>query len=288
MDDDRSVDRHPHDESDNGDARVRDDADLVLALDAARAAADVIRSFTGRPLDVRHKSPNQPLTAADLAADALLRERLHGGRPDYGWLSEETTDSPDRLDRSAVWIVDPIDGTRSFIAGRPEYSISIGLAVNGVPRVGVILNPATREIFYAVRGEGAWWRDEQGGAPRRLRAEPEAGAELVASRSDLQARWLQEIGRGWTLRPLGSTAYKLALVAAGRAAGYVTRGRRSEWDLCAGVLLIEEAGARITDSTGAAIPFNRRDTDVSGVVAAPDPLHAQLLARGGGNSRGSA
>src|SRR5690606_21701592 len=93
--------------------------------------------------------------------------------------------------------------------------------------------------------------------------------------------WLQEIGRGWTLRPLGSTAYKLALVAAGRAAGYITRGRRSEWDLCAGVLLVEEAGGRITDAKGRPISFNRRDTDVEGVIAAPHRLHAQLLAYGG-------
>lgn len=267
---------HPHDD---------DRADLALALDAARAAADVIRSYVGRPLDVRHKSPDQPLTLADLAADALLRDRLHGARPDYGWLSEESADSAGRLELHRTWIVDPIDGTRSFIAGRPEYSISIGLAVDGVPRVGVILNPATREIFHAVRGMGAFWQEEQGGGPVRLSAEPRPGAELVASRSDLKAGWLQEIGRGWTLRPIGSTAYKLALVAAGRAAGYITRGHRSEWDLCAGVLLIEEAGGRITDASGEQIRFNRREPDVDGVVAAPEALHARLLARGGRESR---
>lgn len=122
--------------------RVRDEQDLVLALDAARAAAEVVRSYIGRNLGVRHKSPDQPLTEADLAADRLLRERLLAARPDYGWLSEETADSEERLGRQSVWIVDPIDGTRSFIAGRPEFSISVGLAVNGTPRVGVIVNPA--------------------------------------------------------------------------------------------------------------------------------------------------
>jgi len=273
----------------NDPRRGRDEEDLELALHAARAAADVVRSYIGRSLGVRHKSPDQPLTDADLAADAVLRERLAGARPEYGWLSEESTDSPERLERNAVWIVDPIDGTRSFIAGRPEFSISVGLAVDGVPRVGVIVNPATREIFHAVRGQGAFWRDdvsgEQSGEPRPLRAEPRAGAELVASRSDVKAPWLQAISSGWTLRPIGSTAYKLALVAAGRAAGYITRGRRSEWDVCAGVLLIEEAGGRITDATGAAIPFNRRDTDVDGVIAASARLHAQLLANGGKQGR---
>jgi len=261
--------------------RVRDEQDLVLALDAARAAAEVVRSYIGRNLGVRHKSPDQPLTEADLAADRLLRERLLAARPDYGGLSEETADSEERLGRQSVWIVDPIDGTRSFIAGRPEFSISVGLAVNGTPRVGVIVNPATREVFHAVRGQGAYSSEENGDEPHLLRAEPRPGAELVASRSDVKAQWLQEIGRGWTLRPLGSTAYKLALVAAGRAAGYITRGRRSEWDLCAGVLLVEEAGGRITDAKGRPISFNRRDTDVEGVIAAPHRLHAQLLAYGG-------
>lgn len=272
----------------NDPRRSRDQDDLELALQAARAAADVVRSYIGRSLGVRHKSPDQPLTEADLAADALLRERLRGARPEYGWLSEETADSPERMERNAVWIVDPIDGTRSFIAGRPEFSISVGLAVDGVPRVGVIVNPATREIFHAVRGQGAFWRDELGDEPRPLRAEPRPGAELVASRSDVKAPWLQAIGGGWTLRPIGSTAYKLALVAAGRAAGYITRGRRSEWDVCAGVLLVEEAGGRITDATGAAIPFNRRDTDIDGVIAASARLHVQLLANGGKHGRSRA
>ncbi len=266
---------------------ARDVADLRLALEATAAAADVVRRYYRGPLNVRHKTPNQPLTEADLAADALLHERLLHGRADYGWLSEETADTEDRLERQRVWIVDPIDGTRSFIAGRPEFSISVGLAENGVPRLGVIHNPATREVFWAVRDGGAFAAGEEqvpkGGA--RLRAEPVPGAELVASRSDLAAPWLQEVGRGWTLRPLGSTAYKLALVAAGRAAGYLTRGARSEWDLCAGALLIEEAGGRITDAMGEKLAFNRRSTNVRGVIAAAPGLHEQLMARGGAKAR---
>ncbi len=265
---------------------ARDREDLALALAAAREAAALVRSQLGRPLDVTHKSPNQPLTQVDLAVDALLRERLYGARTGYGWLSEETADSAERLACTRVWIVDPIDGTRSFIAGRPEYSISIGLAEAGVARLGIVLNPATGEVFHALRGAGAWESSGADAEPRPLRADPQPGAELVASRSDLKAPWLQELGRAWTLRPLGSTAYKLALVAAGRAAGYITRGARSEWDLCAGALLIEEAGARITDAAGAALTFNRRSTDVAGIIAAPAPLHGRLLAHGGLHSRG--
>lgn len=269
---------------------LRDAEDLRLALDATRAAADVVRTYYRTPLDVRHKSPNQPLTDADLAADALLRERLLAARPDYGWLSEETADTPARLARSRVWIVDPIDGTRSFIAGRPEFSISVGLAEDGVARLGVVHNPATREIFWARRGAGAFAAGEEetdAAAARRLRAEPAPGADLLASRGDLSAPWLQKVARGWTLRPIGSTAYKVALVAAGRAAAYMTRGQRSEWDLCAAVVLMEEAGGRITDSTGRPLAFNDRSTNVRGVIAAPPALHEQLLARGGSRADAS-
>lgn len=268
-------------------SRSRDAEDLRLALDATRAAATLVRGYFRGPLDVRHKSPNQPLTEADLAADALLHDRLLSARPDYGWLSEETADTPDRLARARVWIVDPIDGTRSFIAGRPEFSISVALAEDGVARLGVVHNPATGEIFWALRGAGAFAGGEENGADggTPLRAEPAPGAELLASRSDLTAAWLQDVGRGWSLRPLGSTAYKLALVAAGRAAGYVTRGARSEWDLCAGALLIEEAGGAITDALGVGLAFNRASPHVHGVIAAAPALHAQLVARGGAHVR---
>ena len=266
---------------------TRDQEDLQLALHATRAAADVIRQYYGTALKVRHKAPNQPLTEADLAADALLRETLLGARPDYGWLSEETVDTPDRLAHERVWIVDPIDGTRSFIAGRPEFSISVGVADRGAAVAGVVHNPATREVFWCARGRGAFSGDEgtamDGGT--RLQAQPVPGADLLASRSDMARPWLQELGRGWTLRQVGSTAYKLALVAAGRAVAYVTRGARSEWDLAAAALLIEEAGAVITDAAGTPLAFNGRSTNVRGVIAARAELHAQLLARAGFGAR---
>jgi myo-inositol-1(or 4)-monophosphatase len=262
---------------------TRDEEDLQLALKATRAAADVVRRYYGGPLQVRHKSPNQPLTEADLAADAMLRETLLAARPDYGWLSEETVDTPDRLAHDRVWIVDPIDGTRSFIAGRPEFSISVGVAEHGRAMAGVVHNPATREVFWTHRGGGAFAGEEGSGMGGgvRLHAHPVPGADLLASRSDMARPWLRELGRGWTLRPVGSTAYKLALVAAGRAVAYVTRGRRSEWDLCAGALLIEEAGALVTDARGERLAFNQRSTTVRGLIAARPALHAQLLARAG-------
>jgi len=114
------------------------DADLALAVEAARAAGEVVMRRFGGEQPVTYKGPDQPLTPADLEADDVLRARLLGARPDYGWLSEETADAPDRLGRVRVWIVDPLDGTRSFIAGRPEFAISIALAERGRAVLGAV------------------------------------------------------------------------------------------------------------------------------------------------------
>src|SRR5512135_2883144 len=123
--------------------------DVALAAAAALEAGRAAMSRFGSDLVVTHKAPDQPLTEADLEANRILHERLVGARPDYGWLSEETADDPERLERERVWIVDPIDGTRSFIAGRPEFSISVGVVERGRPMVGVVLNPATGELYAA-------------------------------------------------------------------------------------------------------------------------------------------
>src|SRR5690606_14334579 len=130
--------------------------DLELALAGAyRAGVMAMASFGGEH-EVIEKAPDQPVTPVDLEADRLLRDALTGSRPDYGWLSEEAADRPDRLAAERVWIVDPIDGTKSYIAGRPEFAISIGLAWRGEAVLGVIHNPATHEVFWAIRGAGAY------------------------------------------------------------------------------------------------------------------------------------
>jgi fructose-1,6-bisphosphatase/inositol monophosphatase family enzyme len=131
-------------------------ADLELAILAAREAGAVIMKSFRTEQEVTLKSPDQPLTQADLAADATLKRILLGNRLEYGWLSEETADNPERLKRRFVWIVDPIDGTRSYIAGYPEFAISIGLAENERALLGVVYNPASDEMYAARRGGGAW------------------------------------------------------------------------------------------------------------------------------------
>jgi len=257
-------------------------ADLALAREAAREAAALLAGRSGRDPVLREKGPDQPLTVADLEADRLLRARLSGPRPDYGWLSEETADDPVRLRRRRVWIVDPLDGTRSFLEGRPEFAVSIGLVEDGVAVVGVVCNPASGELFWAVRGEGAWVErvGEEAGARRlavRAPAEGE-GAVLFASRRELVAGEFEAFRGRWAIRPLGSTAYKLAQVAAGEGDAYLSRGPKSEWDVCAGALLVEEAGGRATDLWGRALRYNAPEPSVQGIVAAGPRLHGPLLA----------
>jgi myo-inositol-1(or 4)-monophosphatase len=250
---------------------------VQLAIAAARAAGEGIMRVFGTDMEVTHKSPDQPLTAADLAADRLLTDMLRSARPGYGWLSEETADNPARLMNAQVWIADPIDGTRSFIAKRPEFSISVAVAERGVPVAGVIHNPATNEMFWAVRGGGAWEQTAEGDVGLSVPVETDAKPRLLASRSEIAKGAFEPYASTWDVVGVGSTAYKMALVAAGRGTAFLSRGPKAEWDVCAGVLIVEEAGGIVTDANGVAFSFNRPDPTVNGVIASSRTRHASLV-----------
>ena len=241
--------------------------DLALAIEAARRAGVPIMASFRSGMAVRYKEEDQPVTEADLAADRSIKETLMGARPNYGWLSEETVDDPSRLAEDPVWIVDPIDGTNSFVEGRPEFVVSIGLAREGIPVVGVVYNPATDEMYHATRGGGAFLND----VPIRVRPEP-LGEELpclVCSRSERLIGELSTLEERWALSPLGSTAYKIVKVAEGVYQGYVSARIRHEWDLCAAVLILEEAGGEALTLEAQPIRFNRPEPYVNGIAALP-------------------
>ncbi len=255
--------------------------DLELAISAARSAAEAVMRWFGLPLEVVHKSPDQPLTKADLEADRIIRDLLIGARPEYGWLSEETADSPERLERETVWIVDPIDGTRSFIAGRREFSISIGLAHKGEAVLGVVCNPATGEYYWSAKGEGAFMAH---GTEKPRRMMLSSGVQLrdkpvlLASRSEISRGDFDSMRSGWEFKPLGSTAYKLAGVASGAGDVFFSRGPKSEWDVCAGALLVEEAGGVATDLFGEPFRYNKPQPSVRGTAASSNrDLHDRVL-----------
>jgi myo-inositol-1(or 4)-monophosphatase len=233
--------------------------------------------------EVRHKTPDQPVTQADLAADALLRERLMGARPRDGWLSEETEDDPARLERERVWIVDPIDGTRSFIAGYREFAVSVALTERGRSVVGVLYNPALDEVVWATEGGGTYgatdWAGGKAGARRIRMAEPVPGERpmVLASRSEIADGEFEAFRDGWRIESTGSTAWKLAGAATGPAHAYISRGPKHEWDVAAGALIVAEAGGVVSDLDGAELRFNRADPYIHGILAATPALHRELL-----------
>lgn len=248
-------------------------ADLSLALDAAVEVGAIAMRYFGADPAVHMKGADQPVTDADLEMDAELHRLLLLARPDYGWLSEEMEDDPARLARDRVWIVDPIDGTNSFIEGLPEFVVSVGLAEKGRAVVGVLHNPATGETYSAMRGGGA----RLGDRPIRVaeRPDPAGRPVLIGSRSELERGELDEYRDRWDILPMGSTAYRMAKVAEGAGHLYVSGGRKSEWDVCAAAVIVEEAGGAAYQRGGDPLRFNQRVPMLEGVVAtcgtAPDP-----------------
>ena len=247
---------------------------LSVAIDAAREAGAAIRGFYKDRTIVKEKGEDNPLTEADLASDAILRDRLLGAFPDYGWLSEETVDSPARLANERVWIVYPLDGTKEFTLGIPEFVVSIGLVENGRPLLGVLYNPIREELFAGIVGVGATFN----GAPCRVSAHVGlTGARIVCSRTEAKKGWFDRYLDRIALVPTGSVAYKFGLVAAGQAEATFTPQPRNEWDICAGVALVEAAGGRASTRTGAPYVFNRPNPLVDGVCATNGVVHADIL-----------
>jgi myo-inositol-1(or 4)-monophosphatase len=250
-------------------------AELEFVVDAVHRAGEIIRAVFRGEYGLWHKEGDDPVTTADLAADTLLREVISRAFPDDGWLSEETADSPERLGRRRVWIVDPLDGTREFVTGIPEFATSVGLVEDGRPCLGVVYNPVRDELFAAARGAGAW----SGGIPLGVTGRSAfEGSVTLVSRSETSARLLEPLARRTALEPVGSVAYKLALVAAGRGDLTLSVRPKSEWDVCAGLLLVDVAGGLGTDLEGAAIGFNRPVPRLRGLLAAGPTLHAAARA----------
>ena len=249
--------------------------EITLAKKAARAAGEILRGHWRRGgFKIGSKGHDNPVTEADLQADRALKKILRDPFPEYGWLSEETADNDDRLGCRRVWIVDPLDGTKEFIQGVPEFSVAIALVEDGAPVLGVTYNPITREMFWAVRGMGCHLNTRR---VRVTRTRALKRATVLASRSET-ARGEWEVFHGKLIvSPTGSVAYKLALVAGGKADATFTRSPKSEWDIASGAALILEAGGVITDIKGRAIRLNQRNVKLEGLIADNRVLHGALM-----------
>jgi len=249
--------------------------ELTLAKKAARAAGEILRGHWRRGgYEIGSKGHDNPVTAADLEADRAIKQLLRDPFPGYGWLSEETADNDDRLECRRVWIVDPLDGTKEFIKGIPEFAVAIALVEDGVPVLGVTYNPIKREMYWAARGAGCHLNTRR---VRVTRTRTLKRATVLASRSET-ARGEWQVFRGMLkVSPTGSVAYKLAIVAAGKADATFTRSPKSEWDIASGAALVIEAGGTITDIKGREIRFNQRIVKLEGLIADNTALHAALM-----------
>lgn len=250
--------------------------DLALLTDAARQAGEIALRFWRQAPKTWEKPGQGPVTEADLAVNAALRDMLRSARPDYGWLSEEDPDSETRLETEFQFILDPIDGTRSFIAGEDVFAISLAVVQNGVARAGVVYLPALDRLYTAT-DHGPALKDGQPIVASKQQGID--GARLLTTAQALQPQhWpggVPDLKRSFR----ASLAYRLCLVAEGRHDGMLTLRDAWEWDIAAGSLIAARAGAAVTDRTGQTLRFNQPNPLAPGVLVAAPGLHAALLQR---------
>lgn len=250
---------------------------IEVAESAAREAGRAILKHYKKTYAVRDKGADSPVTNADIEANRLLHDRLCRTFPDFGWLSEESADSPDRLGRATLWVVDPLDGTRDFILGTDEFAVSVGLVHDGRPILGVIYVPPLDLLYVAAAGRGAWLNG------RRIAPSTQSNvseARLIVSRSECERDGLGEVLKRVELRHVdyvGSAALKMVRVASGERDAYITLTPKNEWDFCAGEAILSEAGGRVTDGRGNVFQYNRKQTRVPHLTASNGVIHNALL-----------
>jgi myo-inositol-1(or 4)-monophosphatase len=197
-------------------------------------------------------------------------------REDEGWLSEESADNPSRLNKNRVWVVDPLDGTREFVTGIPEFCVSIAMVEAGRPIAGGICNPATDELVIGALDYGVTYNGKPAGVSSTSRL---PDAVVLASRSETKrGEWRQFESSPFKIRPMGSVAYKLGLVAAGLADITFTLTPKHEWDVAAGVALVNAAGGFTSGLGETPLTFNQQRPWLSGLIASNSRLREPLLA----------
>jgi len=258
------------------------DADTLLAIEARDAAllTDTVREAGALALSLFRtelknwtKGASSPVSEADIAVNDLVETRLRSATPEYGWLSEESADDATRLGKPLVWIVDPIDGTRAYLAGREDWCVSVALVADAVPVLAAVFAPASDEFFFAMRGQGA---------RRNGRAVfATSGADLDFSRMAGPKPLVQRLSPSLdeiTLHPrIGSLALRLCRVAEGSLDAAFAGGQSRDWDLAAANLIVQEADGKMTALSGDAIEYNRREVTHGVLVAAGHDRHARIV-----------
>jgi myo-inositol-1(or 4)-monophosphatase len=216
---------------------------------------------------------SSPVTAADMAVDSFLKERLVDALPEAGWLSEETADNPDRLSRRLVWIVDPIDGTRAFVSGHPDWCVAIGLLAEGRPVFGLVYAPAHDAFYEAALGRGAM----KNGRPLRVSGLDRLAGARVAGPKPLLDTLERRAGRLEALPKIPSLALRLARVAEGSLEVGLVSANSCDWDLAGADLILQEAGGLITALDGTPLSYNQAEPIHGELAAAPSQLHPRVI-----------
>jgi len=252
------------------------DNDLGLIADAVRAAGQLALTYWRRNPRSHLKADGSPVSEADIAVNDLLRDRLLSARPGYGWLSEESPDDPARLSARAVFILDPIDGTRAFLDGRSQFAHSVAVVRDGIVTAAAVHLPAEDLLYLAERDGPARLND----APIAVSAATGLeGASVLTSAAAQKPEHWTDPAPSFTRVFRPSLAWRLCLVAEGRFDAVLSLRPAWEWDIAAGLLIAERAGATATAATGAPIRFNAPDARTEGLIVAPPPVWAQVRAR---------
>jgi myo-inositol-1(or 4)-monophosphatase len=249
---------------------VPESLDISQVAGIAEEAGRIAAARCGTDYKSWEKVPGQPVCEVDLAVDAFLQERLGALDPEAGWLSEETLDDSDRIERRRLWVVDPIDGTRDYLRNRPGWCVSVALVEDRVPVLGVLSAPMRGELWTAQRGRGSWRNGE------RLRVSPRAaltGARVPADTLPKVDRDLVPVAKP------NSIALRIAMVAAGEADLLATLRWGFEWDIAAAALIAEEAGATVSGALGQPLAFNTASGAAFGVLIATPGIHAAAVER---------
>jgi myo-inositol-1(or 4)-monophosphatase len=247
--------------------------EATLLKDAVRQAGALALSLFRTELKNWIKGASSPVSEADIAVNDLLESKLRSAAPDYGWLSEESADDEARLGKHLVWIVDPIDGTRGYLAGREDWCVSAALVEEASPVLAAVFAPASDEFFFAVRGQGA----TRNNVPIHATGGMDMDFSRIAGPKPLVERLNRSEGE-ITLHPrIGSLALRLCRVAHGILDAAFAGGQSRDWDLAAANLIVQEANGRMTALSGDKIIYNRREVVHGVLVAAGRDRHARIV-----------
>jgi myo-inositol-1(or 4)-monophosphatase len=247
--------------------------DAALLTNTVREAGALALSLFRTELKNWTKGASSPVSEADIAVNDLIEMRLRSATPDYGWLSEESADDEARLGKHRVWIVDPIDGTRGYLAGREDWCVSVALVEHASPVLAAVFAPASDEFFFAMRGQDA----THNGVPVYVTSGTDLDFSRVAGPKPLVERLCRSPGEITLYPRIGSLALRLCRVAEGRLDAAFAGGQSRDWDLAAANLIVQEANGNMTALSGDPILYNRREVTHGVLVAAGRDRHASIV-----------